>query len=214
MITNAQYGFRFGVSTSDAISDLHREIMSNLEKKKKNNDDDGNKVCCTFLNLAKAFDTVDHSVLLKNLPCYDIRGVTFQLNESFLDNRKQFTVVKNVCSSSHNVTCVVPQESTLSPLLFIIHVNDQRWSRRPNVRGQSKGLKKIQWQGQGPTFRGQTFSTPRKECSRPRTKDTIFLNYIFKKPHISCENSGDLQKIKKRSSRKRPRSPKIFLFNE
>ena len=185
--------------------------MSNLDKKKKN-DDDGNNVCCTFLNLAKAFDSVYHLVLLKNLPCYDIRGVTFQLNESFLDNRKLFTVVKNVCSSSHNVTCGVPQESTLSPLLFIIHINDQRWSRRPNVRGQSKGLKKIRCQGQGPTFRGQTFSTPRKECSWPRIKDTIFLNYIFKKPHIFCENSGDLQKIKKKGLRARDRDLRKFSF--
>ena len=57
LITDGQYGFRPGVSTSDAISDLHNEILSNLDQK--------NNVCCTFLDIAKAFDTVDHSVLLK-----------------------------------------------------------------------------------------------------------------------------------------------------
>ena len=115
MITDSQYGFRPGISTSDAISDLHNEILSNLDQK--------NNVCYTFLDLAKAFDTVDHSVLQKKLSCYGIRGIALQLIESFLDNRKQYTVVKNVCSLSQNVTCGVPQGSTL-PLLFIIYIND------------------------------------------------------------------------------------------
>ena len=55
LITDSQYGFQPGISTPDAISHLHNEILSNLDQK--------NNVCCTFLDLAKAFDTVDHSVL-------------------------------------------------------------------------------------------------------------------------------------------------------
>ena len=100
LITDSQYGFRPGISTSDAILDLHNEILSNLDQK--------NNMCCTCLNLAKVSDTVDHSVLLKKLPCYGIRGIALQLIESFLDNRKQYTVVKNVCSLSQNVICGVP----------------------------------------------------------------------------------------------------------
>ena len=116
LITDSQYGFRPGVSTSDAISDLRNEILSNLDQK--------NNVCCTFLDLAKGFHAVDHSIPLKKLPCYGIIGIALQLIESFLDNRKQYIVVKNVCSSSQNVTCGVPQGSTLAPLLFIIYIND------------------------------------------------------------------------------------------
>ena len=95
LITDSQYGFRPGVSTSDCLSDLHNEILSNLDQK--------NNVGCIFLDLAKAFDTVHHSILLKKLPCYSIRGIALQLIESFLHDRRQYTVVKNVCSSFHNV---------------------------------------------------------------------------------------------------------------
>ena len=70
LITNSQCGFRTGLSTSHAISDLHNEILSGLDEKFN--------VCCIFLDLAKAFDTVDHKILLQKLNCYGIRGVSFQ----------------------------------------------------------------------------------------------------------------------------------------
>ena len=81
LITNSQYGFRTGLSTSHATSDLHNEILSGLDEKLN--------VCCIFLDLAKAFDIVDHKILLQKLNCYGIRGVSFQLIQSFLTNRKQ-----------------------------------------------------------------------------------------------------------------------------
>ena len=122
LITDSQCGFRPGFSTSDAISDLHNEILANLDQK--------NNVCCTFLDLAKAFDTVDHSVLLKKLPCYGIRGIALQLIESFLDNRKQYTVVKNVCSLFCHLWCST-RVNIGSFLVYNIH---QRFS--PNHKFQ------------------------------------------------------------------------------
>ena len=105
-----------GLSTSHAISDLHNEILSGIDEKLN--------VCCIFLDLVKAFDTVDHKILSQKLNCYGIRGVSFQLIQTFLTNRKQCTVVNGMCSDMRLVTCEVPQASTLGPLLFLLYIND------------------------------------------------------------------------------------------
>ena len=71
LITNSQYSFRTGLSTFHAISDLHNKIFSGLDEKLND--------CCIFVDLAKAFDTADHKILLQKLNCYG-----FQLIQSFL----------------------------------------------------------------------------------------------------------------------------------
>ena len=84
-----------------------------------------NKITCAiFLDLAKAFDTVDYVVLLQKLLTYGIRGIALDLFESYLNNRKHCTVVHGVSSGVENVTCGVPQGSTLGPLLFLLYMND------------------------------------------------------------------------------------------
>ena len=86
---------------------------------------DHSKVNLTvFLDLKKAFDTVDHSVLMKKLHAYGVRGKPGEWIESYLTSRKQFCSLNGLHSKARKVTCGIPQGSCLGPLLFIIYLND------------------------------------------------------------------------------------------
>ena len=78
----------------------------------------GDVLTKSFLDLEKAFDTVDHNILIKKLNCYGVRGLPLKFLSSYLTNRQQYTVVHQAESSVKSVSCGVPQGSTLGPLLF------------------------------------------------------------------------------------------------
>ena len=111
-----QYGFRKNHSTEMAIISLTQKVTEAIENKKI--------TIGIFLDLSKAFDTVDHSILLDKLEYYGIRGITLKWFKSYLSDRKQIVKFYEYRSSMKTISCGVPQGSVLGPLLFLLYVND------------------------------------------------------------------------------------------
>ena len=105
-----QFGFRKSYSTSQALLNISQKIMDALDK--------GNYTCEVFIDLQKAFDTVDHEILLKKLSHYGICGTALSLFRSYLTDRKQFVSLGGVNSAGKVIKHGVPQGSVLGPLLF------------------------------------------------------------------------------------------------
>ena len=113
---DSQYGFRPNHCTEQATLELTDRIISAMD----NND----VPIGIFLDLSKAFDTIDHNILLNKLEHCGIEGIPLQLFKNYLTNRKQYVKLCDIKSNLLQIKTGVPQGSILGPLLFIIYIND------------------------------------------------------------------------------------------
>ena len=116
ILYHKQFGFRKNHSTEHAVIDLANQILQGFE----NN-------CYTleiFLDLSKAFDTVNHKILIYKLRNYGVVHSNLKWLQCYLENRKQGVPYDLTCSPFESISCGVPQGSILGPLLFLVYIND------------------------------------------------------------------------------------------
>ena len=116
VLYSLQFGFRANHSLNHALVRLTEAIKNSLDNKKFG--------CGIFIDLQKAFDSVNHDILLTKLENYGIRGTVLDWFKSYLSDRKQYVSVNGSNSSYLSITSRVPQGSVIGPLLFLMYKND------------------------------------------------------------------------------------------
>ena len=168
MIYSKQFGFRGNHSVNHAVISFTEHIRSLLDK--------GEYVCGIFVDLEKAFDTVHHDILCEKLKFYGLRGNINKLIKSYLSDRKQFVSINGFDSEVKNVTCGVPQGSSLGPLLFLIYINDLRLSLKETSCGHFADDTFIVFNSKKPKTIETVINTELKKVSKWLRLNKLSLN--------------------------------------
>ena len=125
VIYQLQFGFRKKHSTNHSLLSIVESIRDQL--------DNNTFSCGVFVDLEKAFDTVNHDILLKKLGYYGIRGAANNWFTSYFSGRQQTVTLNGVTSEYSKISCGVPQGSILGPLLFLLYINDMHRATKHSI---------------------------------------------------------------------------------
>ncbi|MFZ2538156.1 MAG: reverse transcriptase family protein, partial [Oscillospiraceae bacterium] len=187
-----QFGFRSKLSTCMALLELLDKLSASVDNK--------SITVGVFIDLAKAFDTVDHCIMLRKLQHYGIRGIPLEWFNSYLSNRKQCVVVDKTESEFVLIKCGVPQGSILGPILFLIYINDLNYASKllqtimfaddTNLFLTGKSLQQIETQlNEEMLVINEWFKSNKLSLNLTKTSYIIFGNKTYQDLNIFMHNT-------------------------